>query len=330
MIERCILFISKGESRASTRYRALDYFPLFENAGWKTRHRSAPRSLTDRLALLKAARLADVVVVLRKPFAGPYRGMLRRAARRLVFDLDDAIFLNDDGEPSGMRMRRFSSMARHCDLMWAGNAYLVDSCRPFNDRVLLAPTSIAPDKYDGQAEKPADSIDLVWIGSRSTRKYIDELLPTLEKAASRIDGLRLKIIADFEVSSDRLDTLAIPWSAETEAKDIASSHIGLAPLLDDPWTRGKCGLKTLQYMAAGLPVVASASGVHPEMIRNEQTGWLVDSPEEWIEALVRLSSDGDLRRKMGQSGRTRVIEHYSLEATFERLMASLESLLSDS
>lgn len=330
MTKRCILFISKGESRASTRYRALDYFALFENAGWKAIHRSAPRSLPDRLALLKDAKQADVVVVLRKPFTGLYRGLLLRSARRLVFDLDDAIFLNDDGEPSGQRMRRFSSMARHCDLLWAGNSYLAETCRPFNDRVLLVPTSVAPEKYDVQAEKPVDSIDLVWIGSSSTRKYLDELLPTLETAASRIEGLRLKIIADFDVSSDRLDTLTIPWTTETEARDIASSHIGLAPLPDDPWTRGKCGLKTLQYMAAGLPVVASASGVHPEMIRHEQTGLLVDSPEEWIEALVRLSSDDPLRREMGKNGQRRVIEHYSLAATFESLVESLESLMSAS
>lgn len=326
MTERCILFISKGESRASTRYRALDFFPLFVSAGWKVRHRATPRNLMDRLALLKAARQADVVVVLRKPFAGPYRGMLRRAARRLVFDLDDAIFLNDDGEPSGLRMRRFSSMARHCDLIWAGNAYLAERCRPFCDRVLLAPTSVAPNKYDVQAQPPSDSIDLVWIGSRSTRKYLDELLPTLEAAASQIKGLRLKIIADFDMPSDRLVTLAIPWSVLTEAKDIASSHIGLAPLPDDPWTRGKCGLKTLQYMAAGLPVVASASGVHPEMIENDRTGLLVDTPEEWIEALVRLSSNDALRQMMGQNGRMRVIEHYSLEATFKTLTDSLELL----
>ena len=330
MPNHSILFISKGETKAPTRYRALDYFSRFEQAGWKPLHRTAPKGLAGRRSLLNDVAKADVVVVLRKTFTAPFRYMLGKKAKRLVFDLDDAIFLNDDGTPSGSRHKSFHGVLKRCDLAWAGNQYLADACRSSCSEVLVAPTSIDPNTYDVTPHKPDENLDLVWIGSSSTRKYLESLVPVLEKVADDIPSLRLKIIADFDLSSPRLKTIAVPWQQETEATDIASSHIGLAPMSDDLWTRGKCGLKVLQYMAARLPVVASATGVHHDILKIDHTGYLASSPEQWIESLKKLLRDASLRNNMGNEGRKRLIANYSLDSTFAILLESLERLIVES
>ncbi|MCZ6835244.1 MAG: glycosyltransferase family 4 protein [Planctomycetota bacterium] len=325
-----ILFISKGETKSPTRYRALDYFSRFEQAGWTPIHRDAAKSLGGRRSLLKDVANADVVVILRKTFSVPYRYLLRKYAKHLVFDLDDAIFLNDNGTPSGQRMRNFRGLLGRCDLAWAGNQYLADACLASCPDVITAPTSIDPAIYDVTPKKPDDTLDLVWIGSSSTRKYLETLVPILERAASDFSNLRLKIIADFDLPSPRLKTISIPWTRETEATEIASSHVGLAPMSDDPWTRGKCGLKVLQYMAARLPVIASASGVHHDILEGEQIGYLAQSPDQWIDAIKTLHADSARREKMGNAGRKRLVANYSLDSTFAILLESLNRLVSDS
>lgn len=330
MATRSILFLSKGETKSSTRYRAFDYFPHFKEAGWDPSHVTVPKGIGGHLGLLRPIADADVVVVLRKTFTAPFRALLRRRARRLIFDFDDAIFLDDGGESSALRLRRFTSMLRTCDVIWAGNAYLARMCRSHNPQVLVAPTSIDPAKYDVESVKPADHLDLVWIGSSSTRKYLESIMPMLEEAASRVNNLRLKIIADFDLPSDRLTTLPLRWSAQGEAREIASSHIGIAPMPDDPWTRGKCGLKVLQYMAARLPVLVSASGVHHDIVCAAETGFLAQTPDQWIKAIEKMGADAVLRDAMGRAGRTRIIDRYSLDATFAKLLASLERLVAAS
>ena len=328
MDRRRILFISKGVDRASTRYRALQYFGLLERAGWSPQHADAPSGLRECRAVFRAARAADVVVIVRRLFPWPVLMALRRAARRLVFDLDDAVFLNDDGTPSPGRQRRFAAAVRACDHAWAGNRYLADACRAHRPAVTIVPTSIDPAKYDVNPDKPDHAIDLVRIGSSATRKYLDDVMGSLDEAAGSVPQLRLKVIADFQPVAQRIDVRAVRWSADTEATELASSHIGLAPLRDDPWTRGKCGLKVLQYMAAGLPVIAADAGVHPEMIVPGQEGLLVRLPRDWVDGILALARDQQRREAMGRAGRDRVRAAYSIDAAAGTLLASLEALVS--
>ena len=327
MTRRSILFISKGEDSASTRYRALNYYPYLEEAGWRPNHMTAAQGPMQRLQILRRAHEADVVVLLRKTLSPPFLYLLRKAARRLVFDFDDAVFVRSNGQPSRRRAQGFRRTLRACDAVWAGNRYLADAAASINDHVSLLPTSIRPDRYDIQTEKTRDHIDLVWIGSNATRKYLIEALPAMEALARRNPRLRLKIIADFDLETRQLATLPVAWSEATEARELAGSHIGIAPMPDNPWTRGKCGLKILQYMAAGLPVVASPAGVNRDVVIDGKTGYLAASESQWMDKLQKLIDDAGLREDQGSLGRQRVREGYSETGTARRMLADLDSLV---
>lgn len=319
-----ILFVSKGEKASSTRYRALQFFPYFTKHGYLPSHVTASGGFTALLDTLRQANRADIVVVLRKTFPLPLLWLLRRVSRRLIFDLDDAIFCNPDGSFSATRMKRFAAITKASDRIFAGNRFLAEKSAMFNIATSVIPTCLEVEKYHVVADKPEDHIDLVWIGSTSTRKYLVDALPALELAAQRVPNLRLKIIADFDLPQAAIPTLAVPWNAATEATELASSHIGIAPMRDDDWSRGKCALKVLQYMAAGLPVISSNTGVNAEAVTPGETGYLVSTPEEWVQTIVALASDENLRLAMGARGRKQVKQDYDLAAVFARIGAVLE------
>jgi glycosyltransferase involved in cell wall biosynthesis len=321
-----LLFVSKGEDSSSTRYRALQFFPLWRAAGFDPAHVTASGGIKATVDMLRQAARADVVIVLRKTFPAALLWLLRRVSRRLVFDFDDAIFCNTDGTPSRTRMARFAAMARACDHVFAGNAFLAGHAAAFNPAVTRVPTCVDAARYRAGADKPAGTLDLVWIGSHSTRKYLAEAMPSLKAAAEKTPNLRLKIIADFDLPGCGVTTLPVAWRADSEARELAAAHIGIAPMRDDDWSRGKCALKVLQYMAAGLPVVSSRAGANAEVIVEGETGFLVSTPEAWAASIARLANDADLRRRLGEAGRRLVAADYSIEAVFNRLRPVIASL----
>jgi len=320
---KTILFISKGEGSPSTRYRALAYFNKLRSDGWAPVHLTAHRSLIPRLRLVKAAASADVVVVLRKTFGLYYFNLLRKFSRRLFFDFDDAIYCQSDGRPSSSKMKRFKNAVRLCDGVWAGNHFLGRTAETYQPNVWVLPTAVDPSKYEKAAAKPNNRIVYVWIGSKSTRKYLKAELPTLEQLARRLMPMELKIVADFSLSSSNLPIAAVPWREVTEAEELLTSHIGIAPMPDNERTRGKCGLKVLQYMAAALPVISSPTGVNAEIIEDGKTGFLPHNDEEWYRAARKLHDRPALRDKIGQAGRRKVQREYSLEAVYRKMKQSL-------
>ena len=238
--------------------------------------------------------------------------MLRRQARRLIYDFDDAVFLRDSYSPRGQhhprRLRRFAATVAACDAVVAGNDFLAEQasrwCPP--GRIRTIPTCVDPARYQPPTTRPTgDGKELVWIGSSSTLQGLEQVAPMLESLGRDVPGLRLRVICDRFPRFDNLEVVRRPWSAAREADDLAEGDIGISWIPDDLWSRGKCGLKVLQYMAAGLPVIANPVGVHPEMIRHGETGYLAATFEEWRSAVVRLSRDADLRRGMGEAARRR-------------------------
>lgn len=324
-----ILFLSKDAQDASTRYRARQYFSDWRAAGWEPEHLSAHGGPIAKLGILRAALRADVVVVLRKLFPISYLHLLRRASKTLIFDLDDAVFCCSDGSPSATRCRRFVAMVSACDAVFAGNAYLQAWASRYNARVSLIPTALDVSRYvPATQQDDSGYLDLVWIGSKSTGKYLESSLPFLEHAVRSIPNLRLKIVSDFTLASDYLPIVSIPWSPDGETQALASAHIGIAPMVDTPWTRGKCALKVLQYMAAGLPVVSSSVGANAEAVVNGVSGFLLENEAaSWSRALLQLAGDVAMRRRFGEAGRKIAASRYDQRVVFSQMSAALRDVL---
>jgi glycosyltransferase involved in cell wall biosynthesis len=258
---------------------------------------------------------------------------LRSRAFRLIFDFDDAVFLRDSYSARGLddpvRLRRFARTVRSADAVVAGNSFLRASALQWTAEpcVHVIPTCVDPEHYSlAEPVQGRGAIELAWIGSSSTLQGLERCSALLELIGTRISGLALKLICDQTLSLQHLPVRLCRWSKEDEATALASADIGFSWVPDDDWSRGKCGLKVLQYMAAGLPVVANPVGVHVEMIRHNATGFLAETPEQWVSAIGRLASDAVLRARMGRAGRLLVEERYSVSYGAQRWLDVIDSL----
>jgi glycosyltransferase involved in cell wall biosynthesis len=323
-----VLFLSKGERSASTRYRALNYFDRLTQAGWNPYHLTlaSGSSMLERWRILRQVSQADVVVLIRRTVSGPFFWLLRLLAKRLVFDFDDAIFCRSDGDTSTVRQFRFNKIISKCDAVWAGNDYLAENARSCNQNISMIPTAVDLAHFQPCLKKNEQYVDCVWIGSSSTRRYLDNIIPLLDELAAELSQLRLKVIADFAPDTGTIPVVAVPWTESGEAEALASAHIGIAPMIENNWTSGKCGLKVIQYMAAGLPVITDNAGVNKIMVDHQATGFIARSNEQWQAAIISLANDPNLARQMGARGRNKVDQHYSLQSSFEKMLASLSGL----
>jgi glycosyltransferase involved in cell wall biosynthesis len=301
------------------RYRLAAFRPFLENAGHRLELCAWPRGWWARLRLLRDLVGANVILQ-RRLLPAWQRSMLRRAAQRLVFDFDDAVFLRDSYSPRGLhdpaRLRRFCATVRACDAIAAGNTFLhAQAVRWATGRVHVIPTCVDAQAYPLAAhDRLAGKAQLVWVGSSSTLRGLEEIAPLFDEVGRRLAGLQLKLICDRFLHWQHLPIVPCRWSQDSEAEEIASADIGVAWMPDDLWSRGKCGLKVLQYMAAGLPVVANPVGVHAELVRHGETGFLAQTPQQWVEALARLTHDPGLRQRLGQAGRRLVESGYGVAA----------------
>jgi glycosyltransferase involved in cell wall biosynthesis len=341
------------------RYRLAAFRPFLERAGCSLELVSLPRRWWGRLWLYR--RLHGAAVVLQRRLLPAWElERLRQSARLLLFDLDDAVFLRDSYAPRGLhsarRLQRFAAIVRACDAVIAGNGFLASNAARWAGpaRVHVIPTCVDPSAYpltpnpspprgegsrssplspwgrgvggEGLSRQADDGVQLVWVGSSSTLRGLEAVRPMLEEVGRRTAGAHLKIICDRFLHFDGLPVVERRWDAATEAAEIAAADVGISWIPDDDWSRGKCGLKVLQYMAAGLPVVANAVGVHAEMIRHGETGFLADTAEEWVDAVGRLARDPDLRGRMGAAGRRLLEDRYSVASGARRWTALLDEL----
>jgi glycosyltransferase involved in cell wall biosynthesis len=331
---RTVLLLGYGLDQPSFRHRMRSLVDPLIAAGWQVRIEQWPSGryglrTWERRALLRAA---DVVVLHQIKLSALEARLLAALSRRRVFDVDDAIYvrkprrLGDPVHDSLWRRRKFDATCRTVDVVAAGNDVLAGVARRVAREVKILPTSIDTSAYRASSAGDADPPTIVWIGSPENLIYLEMIRPALARLAVRHPRLRLRIICSAFPDWPDVQIERVPWSAATEAAALASAHIGIMPLTDDEWARGKCAFKLLQYMAASLPCVASPVGANTEAVIDGVTGFHARDLAEWERALERLIEIPALRAQFGASGRAHVERRFGLDAYREAYLALLARL----
>ncbi len=256
--------------------------------------------------------------------------LIKILQKKIIYDFDDAIWLTDRAGESfflkiGKWRSKVKSICRWSYKVSCGNDYLCQYALQFNRKVFNNPTTIDTVHLHNPAfylrEKRENKINIGWTGSHSTLKYLHEVEEILRKIISENNNINVVIIADKRPNIS-IPYEFIPWNADSEIKDLLTIDIGIMPLPDDEWAKGKCGFKALQYMALDIPAVVSPVGVNTLIIDHNRNGFLASTKEEWYNHLNQLIHKEELRKKIGASGRKKVEEYYSVNAN-SRLFLSL-------
>ena len=343
---------------ASTRLRSLQYLPALEQSGIQVAHyplfdddylihlyNGQGRSLAamagsyqQRAKTMRQLDGFDLIWLEKEalPYV-PYwieKGLMPHGVPYVV-DYDDAVFHNYDLSSRRLVRRLLGSkidrvMAR-ASVVICGNDYLAQRAwQAGARRIERVPTVVDASRYQvGRNDEGQQNGGPVigWIGSPSTQSYVFSLKSVFEEL-HRQYGARIVLVGaqpEFAGQFGDLPVEVLPWTEEGEARAISGFDIGIMPLADGPWERGKCGYKLIQYMASGKPVVASPVGVNVEIVQRWQCGQLADEPSQWLEALGNLLADPAQRESLGQQGRHAVERHYSLQAQAPRLAMILRA-----
>ena len=291
------------------------------------------RTVQIVLSCLACAGRFDAIVIQRVILPPPLAKLLGRIRRKVVFDFDDAIYLTD-GLEQGMFSRLQGWLRRGAvahTLSNVGHA-IVENCynRSYATRycpgasIITGP--IDTERYTPGAGASGDEVVLGWVGKQSTESYLNLIRPALSEIGKRHPNVRLLLIGAEKSTIPGLRVERRAWTLESELQDLWQFDIGLMPLPDDAWTRGKGGYKLLQYMALGIPAVASPVGVNSEIVADGESGFLARSQDDWVDCLSRLICDEALRGRMGSVGRLRAEQRYSLRESSTRLLEILREL----
>ena len=313
-----------NRSGPSSRYRVFQFLEPLRQAGIHCQVLPAPQRRPGKRPaylprLFWTARSHDLLFIQKRLFSAWVLSALVRLNPRLVYDFDDAIYLQPGREPALRRMLKQASGVT------AGNAALAEYARRFSPAVSELPTVVDHEYYrpaSSQSQDPGDGLVLSWIGISPHRADFDPLRPALKALSARLgERIALRFVAAGPPAwLAELDWEFVRWSMTGALEQMQRFHIGLTPLAPTPWNAGKCGLKLLQYMAVGLPAVASPAGANRQIVVDGQTGFLAETPAEWQAALERLAVSPALRARLGAAGRERLAAHYSVQAVLPRLV----------
>jgi glycosyltransferase involved in cell wall biosynthesis len=292
--------------------------------------------LERRRVLFRAARY-DVIFLYREAaIVGPslYEQLLARTKIPIIYDFDDAIWLAAPGSNNGLfsHLRFPSKTATNCrmaSVVTVGNRFLADYARGFNNRVEIIPTTIELGSYPRLPE-PAfrDPFVIGWTGSFSTLIHLELARGPIERLA-RERSVRMRVVCSEPPARPfaGVDLEFVPWSSAREAEDVAGCHVGIMPLPDDAFARGKCACKALQFMAVGRPVVASPVGINQDVIQSGKNGLLARTEDEWYQALVHLADSPRDRASLGDAARQTVEEGYAAHQAATRLADIVKSVV---
>jgi len=338
-----VLFLTEGKDVPASRFRVDQCIDYIEKAGIKCSVlRSWPQKyylpgwhkkriigriavyfyfglkVTNGLSRIMRAPFYDVVFLQRDLLSwkgSPFlECLLRKLSKKIIFDLDDAIFTN--------KRQKISKLIGLSDLVIVGNSYLREYAQRYNSRVEVIPTSVDTDKYSPLTKKTGTKIIIGWMGTSSNLSNLEILSRPLSQLSEKYE-FKFKVVSNFPPRVNFLNSLNIVWrrwEAKKELEELQSFDIGVMPLVNNEWTRGKCGFKALLCMTCGIPVVISPVGVNREIVQNGINGFLADTEEEWIEKLSKLIDNKKLRKELGKAARRTVVEKYSIKTNLPKVL----------
>jgi glycosyltransferase involved in cell wall biosynthesis len=344
---------------AGCRFRVAQYIPALEAAGfsvtvapffdrsffelvYRPGHYAQKlgaflRQSLERVRLLLERDRFDVFFVYREayPFGPPwFETTLTKSGRPVIYDFDDAIFLSNASDANRFASalkypQKVASLVARSSLVLAGNDYLASYARAYNPTVRVLPTCVDTDVFVPRATNRSlgDPLVVGWIGTPTTAAYMRTIGPVLGRLAARHDFVLRLSGSGAPLEFPGVKTLNERWSLENEVPLFNTCDIGVYPLADDEWAKGKCGFKAIQFMACGVPVVAAAVGVNTQIIQDGVNGFLASNEAEWDAKLSRLLADPDLRARVGAAGRKTIEERYSLGVHAPRLVSMVRELV---
>lgn len=291
------------------------------------------KALLRRWKDVQRANQFDYVFIYRDAFffGTFYEKMLSKKKPKLIYDFDDAIWLMDKNPNQGLfnllkNPEKTDEITKLCDHVIVGNEYLAAHAKAFNPSVSIIPSTIDMDFYRRAGQPAKEKTCIGWTGSFSTVKHFQTVEPALETIKEKYgDLVYFKVIGDANYENKKLSIKGIPWQSATEVIDLGELDIGLMPLPDNEWTKGKCAMKGLQYMALSIPTIMSPVGVNQNIIMDGENGFLAMTEQEWVDKLSMLIENPDLRKKMGEAGRKTVEEDFSVEANRDKWLAIFSS-----
>jgi len=320
---RSVIFLIQHPQMPSSRVRVLNLLPHLKGLEFKVV--PYPQKIWERFKVFKSLRNFDLVFLQKKMPTVFESFLLRKCSKTLVFDFDDAIYVRHDGKDSFTRKARFESIVKRSDLVIAGNRILAEEARKYNQNVAILPSAVkVPDISLKNYAIKNERFIIGWIGTAINLPHLKIVELVLKKLSEEFP-LELRIISSKSIKMEDINTTFIPWSLETQEEEISKFDIGIMPLPDNPYTRGKCGYKALQYMACCIPPVVSDVGVNSEIVRHGVDGFVAKDQEDFYFYLKLLLKDENLRKEMGLNARKRAEENYSIEVISKLL---LELLLS--
>ena len=283
------------------------------------------------------AKKYDIVFLQREAFITGsiyFEKRFKKTGAKLIFDFDDSIWLQNVSEANKTfaflkDASKTSKLIGMSDQVIAGNEYLAQYARQFNKNVDIIPTTIDTEEYKPQKEgSTTGKVTLGWSGSFTTIQHFKFAIPFLEKIKDKYgDRVEIKVIGDGNYTNEKLNITGIAWNKERELTELNSFDIGIMPLPDDEWAKGKCGLKGLQYMSLEVPTIMSPVGVNSEIIQDGVNGYLATTETDWINKISMLIESAELRSQIGKAGRRTVIEHYSIKAQENSYLRLVDKVL---
>ena len=325
-----ILAVTRKPDSPSFEQRVAAYVDPLSSLNIRVDCDVLPTSHRGQVALIDRGSRYDAVWWQRH-LLSPWRvGRLRRAAKRLVFDFDDPMIYSAKagGRASLTRRIRFAALLRRCDAAAAASSTLADMARPYCARVCVLPMAVdSPAEAVPVSQRPGP-VQLLWLGSTATQPYLELIRPVLEQIGSTHAEIRLRIVGHTPMTFGRLNVDFRPWSLAEQDNALRQCHIGLCPMPDTVWTRGKCPYKVLQYMSYAMPWIGDAVGENLACAGNDRSprGLCADSGDAWLACFKSLIEDRELGADMGGRGRHHVQSEHCRHTLTQELARILRGL----